>query len=232
MKNSSNNRLHKDLERRSRSFNRQSGIRQPNVSILIVCEGEKTEPNYFSNLRDFLKLPIITVRIVEEGGAPISVVEKAIVMVDERKQEHKYNENIPLFESVWCVIDTENPNDNSSLPRAIDIALQKGYHLAISNPSFEYWYILHFEPTTRPFTNGQEAKKYLKKHIEGYDSAKQVFPVLCSKTKNALEFCERTFQSSCQNSKDFPNPSTFVFLLVRLMLSMSRMSDSCFDRDK
>jgi hypothetical protein len=221
-------RTQRHHERYSRSYDRQKNLRRPNISILIVCEGEKTEPNYFKSLRDFLKLPIINVDVVDKGGAPITVVEKAINLVEQRKIDHKRDKNISLYESVWCAFDIENPNNNSSLQKAIDKGLQNKIQLAISNPSFEYWYILHFEQTTRPFTDGKEAKQYLKRFIRDYDPAKIVFPSIFHRTKIALEFSKRSFISTPKKSGDFQNPSTYVHSIVQEMLGMSRLSAECF----
>jgi hypothetical protein len=81
----------------------------------------------------------------------------------------------PPFEAVWCVFDVENPHHNQSFDRAVFLADQNGYQLAVSNPAFEFWYVLHFERTTRPFANGDELKEYLRRHIPGYYPA---LPVL------------------------------------------------------
>ncbi|MNC80456.1 hypothetical protein D3C75_1332440 [compost metagenome] len=48
-------------------------------TYLIVCEGKKTEPEYFNDLRNYERLASITVKVCGEcGSAPISVVEHAL----------------------------------------------------------------------------------------------------------------------------------------------------------
>jgi hypothetical protein len=60
-------------ERSPRSYDRQPGNRTPSQAILIVCEGEKTEPNYFNALRSYIKLTTVQVEIKPRGGAPMKI---------------------------------------------------------------------------------------------------------------------------------------------------------------
>jgi len=45
------NLFHKRRERRTKDIKRRKSVRAPYDKVLIVCEGEKTEPNYFNDLR-------------------------------------------------------------------------------------------------------------------------------------------------------------------------------------
>ena len=111
------------------SLSRKPGRRQPRERVLIVCEGEKTEPLYFRALRRHLRLSSVEVTI--EGkecySAPIHVVNHAI----------KRGRGRDDFDKVWCVMDIENPAHNTSLHEAIDKAERTKYvRLALSNPAF------------------------------------------------------------------------------------------------
>lgn len=209
-------------ERRMDSYDRQPGQRRPGQCILIVCEGAETEPNYFKNLRDYLKLPIIRVRIRDRAGAPISVVDEAQAQVEKRKQDIRDGRtSVPPFETVWCVFDVENPSHNQTFDRAVQVADQNNYQLAISNPAFEFWYILHYERTTRPFADGNEVKEYLKRHIPGYHPAMVVFDDLVPSTPMAVQHAKGILGNHPQGEQRFPNPSTRVHLLVEEMIEMS-----------
>jgi hypothetical protein len=163
-------RQERRYERRMDSYDRRPGRRPPGRCILIVCEGAETEPNYFESLRDYLKLSTISVKIEDRAGAPISVVEEARAQVEKRLQDFRDGRtNAPPFEAIWCVFDVENPRHNQTFDRAVQVADQNDYQLAVSNPAFEFWYVLHFERTTRPFADGGELKGYLTRHIPGYN---------------------------------------------------------------
>ena len=51
----------------------------PRQSFLIVCEGEKTEPNYFKKYR----APKTIIELVGVGDNTVTVVEKAIELRDK-----------------------------------------------------------------------------------------------------------------------------------------------------
>ena len=64
---------------KSRDLRRRAAVRQPFERLLVVCEGEKTEPLYLAEIRQELRLSSATVQV--QGGAfgsdPLRVVEYA-----------------------------------------------------------------------------------------------------------------------------------------------------------
>ena len=51
----------------------------------------------------------------------------------------------PDFDEIWCVFDTDqHPN----LAQAINEAGQSGIEVAVSNPCFELWFVLHVQDQT------------------------------------------------------------------------------------
>lgn len=98
--------------------------------ILIVCEGTKTEPNYFKSFR-------VTNDVHGEGVETIRVVEEA---------ERLYDADGP-FDQTWCVFDRDSfpPDDYDNAIHKVQSLEGKGFRTAYSNESFELWYLLHFE---------------------------------------------------------------------------------------
>jgi hypothetical protein len=97
--------------------------------VLIVCEGEKTEPNYFEELRDALHLSTANIEVVGEcGSAPINVVDAAIA---------KYNKNTD-YDLMYCVFDKDrHPSYKQALQKIKETRLKKGGELhAIIIPLF------------------------------------------------------------------------------------------------
>ena len=147
--------------RRSRpitSFKRRESIRQPRERILIVCEGDKTEPKYFESLRAEFKLgTVVVVEGWKQRSAPINVVDHALSRSERasgrRKTRQKGQTSEPPFGEVWCVFDVDQ---HESFHRAVDKARANGLELVVSNPAFEYWYLLHFKETDRPFADASE----------------------------------------------------------------------------
>ncbi len=107
---------------------RRVNNREPLQRFLIVCEGEKTEPNYFNGFR----VPSVTIEIVGLGKDPLTLVERTI---DRRSKGQ--------FDQVWCVFD----RDDVSIERfnqALSLSRRQKIKVAYSNQAFELWYLLHF----------------------------------------------------------------------------------------
>lgn len=123
-------RKHKERLREQRRLATSVEREEPSIpekpSILIVCEGENTEPSYFNQFR----LSSAVVKAIGEGYNTVSLVNRAI----ELSQECDYDQ-------VWCVFDKDDFKDfNEAVQLAEKSRLEVGY----SNQAFEYWILLHF----------------------------------------------------------------------------------------
>jgi len=199
-------------DRSEHSLKRRTTRRLSGDIILIVCEGEKSEPNYFNALRETWKIPVVQVEVMgkECGSAPISVVDYAIQQRDQRKREAK-RERALDFDQIWCVIDDDG---HPTLQAALDKAKDHDLKIALSVPCFEFWYLLHFEYTTRPFGNFDEVRQALKKHVDDYDK-KTGIPVetLLPLLDTALEHAKRV--RAYNEGSNSLRPSTDVDKLLR-----------------
>jgi hypothetical protein len=114
--------------------------------MLIVCEGEKTEVNYFHAMRRELRIPAVDIQIVHSplGTEPIQIVESAEQLFGETK----------AFDRVFAVFDRDDHlTYHNALAKAV--ALDKKlrndngkavpFHAIPSVPNFEFWILLHFK---------------------------------------------------------------------------------------
>jgi hypothetical protein len=129
---------------------RKRPSRQPKDSVLLLVEGKITEKLYFKGMCRKLSLRSITVE--GPSGVPITAVEAAL----SRRID---------FDEVWCVFDVD---DHPRLKEAIHRAAQGGVQVALSNPSFEIFLLLHFEYFSKPCTRAQ-VRRALKKHLPEYE---------------------------------------------------------------
>jgi hypothetical protein len=112
-----------------RSSDRIVGKVEPIQTFLIVCEGRRTEPNYF---RAFRVPANVQVQIEGKGYNTLSLVERAVVLAAEQS-----------YDQVWCVFDRDSfPVD--SFNSALALARLHSFHVAYSNEAFELWYLLHY----------------------------------------------------------------------------------------
>ncbi len=110
---------------------RKVNTREVKQRFLIVCEGEKTEPNYFISFR--VPKNVVEIDVQGLGENPSKLVQSA-------KKLKKHDD----YDQVWCVFDRDSwtPEDFNN---AIKNAQQQGFKVAYSHEAFEVWYVLHFE---------------------------------------------------------------------------------------
>ena len=111
--------------------------------FLIVCEDEKTEPNYFERYKSKIPEETIFLKAVGCGRDPKGVVNRAIAERDKLATEAKKEVDI-----VWVVFDKddadENPKKIENFEDAFLISEKEKIEVAYSNEVFELWLLLHF----------------------------------------------------------------------------------------
>ena len=114
-------------------------IRPRRQRILIVCEGEKTEPNYFKSIQITLPRHIAdVVDIIGLGDNTQSLVNRAKEICEAEKYSHR------PYDEAWVVFDRDS-FEPEKFDNAIQSALSSKIQVAWSNEAFELWYLLHFE---------------------------------------------------------------------------------------
>ena len=128
---------------------REQGTRAQIVKFLIVCEGEKTEPNYFKAFTERWS----EVKEVNVKGCGCSTCQ----LINEAKkiQEKLEHERQVPFDRVWLVFDKDEFKDFN---KAIADAKKEGMNCAWSNQAFELWYVLHFQY----LVTGVDRKQYIE----------------------------------------------------------------------
>jgi len=179
---------------------RKVNTREIKQRFLIVCEGEKTEPNYFRNFR----VSKVVIDIKGVGKNPSNLVKAIKTLRDEED-----------YDQVWCVFDRDSwsVNDFNS---AILQTQQENFKVAYSNEAFELWYLLHFE-----FVNtGIPRKDYEEKLTKrlGYKYQKNsdsMYDDLIDKQNTAIKNAENLLKQYDPHNPAKDNPSTTVHLLVK-----------------
>ena len=128
---------------------------------VIATEGAETEPTYFRLFHpgrdgDF------RIKMLGNPGhksAPGEVVGR-LIDFQRRRQPGANTE-------YWAVIDRDSWEE-SALSEAFDrISGRSGYHLALSNPCFEFWLYLHLRDN-RPFSDRSDCQRALGEIWEEY----------------------------------------------------------------
>ncbi|MEZ5357603.1 MAG: RloB family protein [Candidatus Zixiibacteriota bacterium] len=200
------------------AFYRRRPRRSALPLILIVCEGEQTEPIYFKYIKSKRNLDSITVIHAKKEGSALGVVEKAIQAIERR---HRDTTKEP-FEEKYCVFDVEIPID-ATIPDAIALARQNDIQVIMTNPCFEYWYILHFKVICPMFDNNGQVVSELEKEFPEYNKSsenicKKIFPDTMDAISNA-----KALEQSNSWGRDLTqhNSSTHVHNLVEHLFKIS-----------
>lgn len=193
---------------------RPRSIRQLQQAILIVCEGIETEPNYFQSLKQELRLQSVDIQIVRAPVGVLKLVERAKevqdIQTDLVKTQRRMGDpqTARAYDEVWCVFDRETERDNPDFHKAIQKALQYKFLLAVSNPTFEIWYLLHFQEKVGQFSNAEKVKSALRKHIPNYRESSDVYKLLIGERDNAITRAERL---ATQVNDENPYPNPFIY---------------------
>ncbi|MEH2191928.1 MAG: RloB family protein [Nostoc sp.] len=181
---------------------RKVNTREIRQRFLIVCEGAKTEPNYFRSFRVSKNVAEIDVQGL--GQNPSKLVQSA----KELKKQGEYDQ-------VWCVFDRDSWTIED-FNNAIENAKNQGFKVAYSNEAFELWYVLHFE-----FLNtGIPRSDYLKKLTSLFGrtyhkNSETIYDELFEKQAIAIKNAENLLKQYNPHIPAKDNPSTTVHLLVK-----------------
>ncbi|WP_084965214.1 RloB family protein [Thermoactinospora rubra] len=194
-------------------LDRPTSRRTPKKLLLIVCEGEVTEVEYFERIRDhFRSLPvdIRSCKVVGLGRDPASVVDYAIREKDRRAREARAKGDVNIaYDEVWCVVDVD---EHTTLDHALASARRAGVNLVVSLPSFELWILYHFQDYTTP-CDCRTVRRQLERHIDDYDKRlSRHFPI--DRHALAAERARRADPDHCRPNRRGRNPSTNVWLVV------------------
>lgn len=229
------------------SSGRKQGTRDQIVRFLIVCEGEKTEPNYFKALIDDCKSQNDGAKIDKQrtqvvpaavigGGAcgTCKLVEKAKKLEKEYKRKHQ----VP-FDRVWVVFDKDEYKDFN---KAIADAKKEGMNCAWSNGAFELWFLLHFqngfEGKCKDYVNKIESilKKKLKKTDFSYEKNDEGFYQILQEHGDEEQAIKRAqkLRENMGKKKNYAthNPRTEVDLLVDELRHPEKALDKIGEAEK
>lgn len=129
---------------------RPSKIKDYHKFFVIAAEGQDTERIYFEALQVWLKTysqqnsqnPIVKIEFLErsEEDKSKSSADKVIEELDKYKKRYAIEEQ----DELWLVLDRDRQNFKiKNLAEIVQLCQQKSYELAITNPCFEFWLLLH-----------------------------------------------------------------------------------------
>lgn len=190
--------------------------RQAPANYLIVCEGKKTEPNYFNGLKRKInekygnKVDVLIPNIDVKGTGMNTT---SLVKYTQKTVNHANK----VYGQVWVVFDKDDYNDEQ-FNSAIDNC---NYNVAWSNPNFELWLLAHFKKVNRYVSKDdvlQELSKEFQKNGLG-DYTKNDIGIFDKVTgegrlHTTIKNCEYMEELNKDGQASQRNPMTKVYKVV------------------
>lgn len=192
---------------------RKTGKRRYRNRFDLVCEGSKTEPQYFGWLKqhcdsELIHLAVSTMRTGQ--SSPGALINKAT----EISSEVSYQSG----DQLWIILD----KDRWTVEQFRDLKNWKNrkpkrHHVAVSNPKFEYWVLMHGDnaPGHLSATKCSELYSEFMDSKKGFDGSR----LSISSVIKASRRSRQKFESSLDGTKsefDFvpDNCGSTLFLLI------------------
>lgn len=176
---------------------RQGGFVDAEKLFVLSYEGTVTEKKYFQDFRAskyFNNNGLIEIvplkRPKDKGSDPFSVKN----LLKEAKKEYGFK----ITDEFWLVIDRDDWEKIHKLnfdDLVIECNNEKNFYLAMSNPCFEIWLILHLKELSE-FTQDEQ--------ILIFENAK------VSKSKNHIDIVVGQLQGDNRGYNKRPNPSIYL----------------------
>lgn len=177
--------------------------------FVVYCEGTVTEPVYlnaFAALPETRRVAALDVR--GTGYDPHRLVAEA---KQARRSDPGARESRTEY---WCVFDVEAPTPHLGLHDAVQMARDNGIGVAVSNPCFELWLILHYAEHQRWLDT--EAAQSLRRHSDGSTGKGLDTHDYMQRRETAAGRARQLAQMHERDGRSFPddNPSSGVFRLL------------------
>ncbi len=196
------------MRQQRRRFTRRYGERRYKILFVIATEGMKTERMYFEWFQRAGAVIQVEWLKGKHGSAPPQVLK--------RMQKRLKTEGLRHEDEAWLVVDKDQWTD-SQLSELSNWSLkQDNYHLAVSNPMFEYWLLLHFDEGIGISTASQ-CKDRLKHHWPKFDKDRLDMARLDGGITKAIERAKAKDTPLCS---DWPRRTgTTVYRLVEKLMT-------------
>ncbi len=204
-----------------RGWNRHKGgrpkgrQREQKPSFHILCEGVNTEPEYFKGF------PVQNIGHCKGYGQSRTALVKTALKYKRANGITKKSKD-----QIWVVFDYDykgelQPQQKEDFNNAIIQAESNGIRWAVSNDSFELWYVLHYQNC-----DAQQLRTWYNQRLKFHngigdtkerENAKKMYDLLLSNQADAITRAEAIVELYDENDKAYAdkNPYTTVHELVK-----------------
>jgi len=197
-------------KRKGSRFQRITGKSSYRSIFLLSLEGRVSEPEYFNTLKQLPSLSEMNIKIecLKKGNksAPKHLLKKMEFALNKHKLGRK--------DEAWIILDRDSWEEEHINDIYQWTLKQTKYKrgLALSNPNFEYWLLLHFEDG-KNISNSHDCARRLRQHLPNYDKRIDVSKFTETRIEEALYRAKIRDNPPC---KDWPRNigKTTVYRLI------------------
>lgn len=194
------------------SFARQKPRYKVQARVLIICEDSKSSLSYLQDaarhFRSYAEVEVTHVNRTDPKGIVAEAVKRS-----------------SSFDAVYCAIDRDS---HAGFDEALQLAASQAPKVSViaSYPCYEYWLLLHFRKSTKPYSSvgassaGDRLVKELRAEpgMNGYSKA---LPGLFhSLLPNLPRARERAAEVLADTENNGMNPSTRLHTLMDVLESL------------
>ena len=165
------------MGRKRRSFGRKQAQRRYRKIYVLATEGTCTEPQYFKMFNGAEATILVECLRAKNRSAPEQVLK--------RMKQRLAAEKLRQQDEAWLVVDKDSWNGNQLQQLYQWSTGDKRYGLAVSNPAFEYWLLLHFEDG-KGVNSLRECRDRLKRHLPEFHKSHVEVHKLGNGTRDAI----------------------------------------------
>ena len=126
--------------------------------IVIASEGKDTERIYFKALAKEYTNPRVHVHILERSEAEQNNSSRDHVL--KQLNDYKSQYELEADDELWLVIDKDRWTEAMLSRVATECSQEVAMHMALSNPCFELWLLLHIEDSA--LLTPEEQKQWIE----------------------------------------------------------------------
>jgi hypothetical protein len=196
------------------SFRKSNKQREQYKRFLIVSEGAVTEEQYLNGVKRSRRVRSGDMEFFPPGPtSPVEIVKRA------RDLQNKARASGDKYDFVWCIFDVESGVDQRARPRlseAINMANACNVSVALSNPCFELWILLHRQVQEASIDRHRVQRLcsslalVVGKHIQNVEQILDNYPTAREHARALEDKHDREGRREAQDR----NPSSRVFELV------------------
>jgi hypothetical protein len=190
-----------------RKFKRPLGLRRYRKIFVVATEGAKTEPLYFNMFNN--DNTVIHVKCLK--GAKQNSPGQVLKLMKDYLQANRLKDG----DEAWLIVDQDQWPEDQLIQLHEWSQTNSCYGLAVSNPKFEYWLLLHFEDGTG-ITNSRQCTDRLKRYLPHFEKSHVEEDKLRTRIHDAIRRAKLKDRPPCT---DWPrNTGTTVYRLVEKLI--------------